>query len=299
MDRIDALGLFLAVAETGGFTQAARREGVSAGQVSKQIAALEERLGVRLFERSTRAVRLTGEGESLIEQARSILAMSDAIESLSDDTSSVPTGRVRMTAPLIYGARIIAPALAQLMSIHPALDIRLALSDRAADLVEEGFDLALRIGLMEDSALKGRKLGAAEIKLVAAPNWAAQNRLTHPDQLTEYGVAIDLNPANPRRWVFERGSDRADVRVSGRFESNSADAVRAMIIGGIGPGLVPEFCVNDDIADGRLIHLLPEWRLPAREIWALWPPGRFMPARVRTVVEHLALAVKACETTRP
>lgn len=287
MDRIDAWQLFLDVAEHGSFSEAARRAGVSAGQVSKRIAALEAQLKTRLFERTTRAVRLTDEGAALVERAASLVEAARALEAAPGGQAEL-SGQIRMTAPVTYGTRSIAPLVADFVAAHPGLSVRLALQDRHVDLIHEGYDLALRISAVADTSLVGRKLGEIQLKLVAAPDFLARHgRPERPRDLAELPCLIDHNLARPRQWRFSRGSEEETVRISGRFEADSAEAIRAACASGLGVALTPDFCVEDELACEDLVDVLPDWQGPTHEIWLIRPPGAYLAPRTRALIDHL------------
>lgn len=289
MDRIEAFRVFLAVAEHGSFSEASRRLGVSPGQVSKQVAALEARLKRRLFERSTRAVRLTPEGETLIESAQTLVDSLDTIEAgLSPENDEI-SGMIRLTAPVIYGANRVAPILADVLAEHERLSVRLSLSDRKTDMVEEGFDLAVRIGEQTDLALIGKKVRTEAMKVVASPAYLERaGRPQNPSELQAHECLIDLNVAQPKRWAFNQGDQDVAVRVDGRFESDSAEAIRAAAVSGVGIALTPGWCLGDSLENGDLVELFPDWTISPPEVWLVWPPGRYLPRRVRLVIDALA-----------
>ena len=296
MDRVDAWRLFLLVAELGSFSEAARRAGVSAGQVSKQIAALEKSLEVRLFERTTRAVRATAEGTEMVERARALIEAADALAAPGEGDGAL-TGTIRISAPVIYGTRTLAPAIVAFLEQHPGLNVRLILADRRVDLVNEGFDLALRIGEMSDGSLVGRKLQTQRLRLMASPDFLARHGpIRSPQDLARVPCLIDLNVSLPRQWRLVRNGQVETVRVDGRFETDSAEVIREACLKGLGVGLIPEFCVDGTAltdAEGGLVDLLPDWTTPEREAWLLWPPGRYLAPRTRALVDHLVDALKA------
>ena len=187
MDRIDAYRIFLTVAELGSFSATARRLGLSTGQVSKQIAALENHLKLRLFERTTRAVRLTNEGANLVSEVTSLVEAAERIEAGGGEEASALTGIIRMTAPVIYGANTVSPLIAEFLAGNPGLSVRLSLSDRRADLVEDGFDLAVRVGEMSDTSLIGKRLKRERITLLASPDYLnARGRPAEPEDLSAH-----------------------------------------------------------------------------------------------------------------
>lgn len=288
MDRIESLRVFLSVAEHGSFTEAARRLGISAGQVSKQISALESRLKKRLLERSTRAVRLTSEGDALLNTARDLVTTMDGLEAGLTESNEEAHGLVRMTAPVVYGAKRLAPLLASFMADNPAISVRLSLSDRKMDLVEEGIDLAIRIGDHTDLGLIGKRLSTETIALVASRDYLDRTgRPSHPEELQVRDCMIDLNMSQPRKWVFYKGNEEFVARVDGRFESDSAEATEAAARAGLGIAISPQWCARRKAPDPELEHILTEWKLPSPEVWALWPPGRYLPGRVRKLVDYL------------
>ena len=288
MDRIEAFRIFLSVAENGSFTEASRQLGVSAGQVSKQIAALETRLKRKLFDRNTRTVRLTPDGEKLVETAGELVATMDRIETGQENEEADATGLIRMTAPVIYGARRLAPLIAEFMSHHPGISVRLSLSDRRTDLLEEGFDLALRIGEHSDTSLIGKRLTTEATRIIASDAYLKERGTPkRPAVLASHDCLIDLNMSQPRRWSFTKGSDVEAVRVSGRFESDSADAVLAAARAGLGIGLSPSWCRREDEYNG-LVSILTDWDPMRPEVWILWPPGQVLPVRARLLVDFLS-----------
>lgn len=294
MDRVEALRVFLSVAEHGSFTEASRRLGVSPGQVSKQIAALEAQLKKRLFERSTRAVRLTDEGEGLISTAQQIVDQMDSLTAGNAVDETDASGLVRITAPVIYGARRLAPLLSRFLSEHPNISIRLSLSDRKVDLVEDGYDLAVRIGTPNDSGLIGRRLATERLRLMASDSYIQKHGTpTSPQELQLHECVIDLNVAQPRRWRFTKDGETVDVRVNGRFESDSAEAVGAAAEAGLGIAQTPQWCIETGNAPSGMQYVLTDWEAPQPEVWLLWPPGPYLPHRVRRVVDALADYLKS------
>ena len=287
MDRIEAFRIFLSVAENGSFTEASRQLGVSAGQVSKQIAALETRLKRKLFDRNTRTVRLTPDGEKLVETAGELVATMDRIETGQENEEADATGLIRMTAPVIYGARRLAPLIAEFMSEHPGISVRLSLSDRRTDLLEEGFDLALRIGEHSDTSLIGKRLTTEATRIIASESYLEEHGTPkRPADLSGHDCLIDLNMSQPRRWAFTKGDEVESVRVSGRFESDSADAVRAAARAGLGIGLSPSWC-RTEAEDSGIVSVLNDWHPMRPDVWILWPPGQVLPARARLLVDYL------------
>lgn len=293
-DRIDAWDLFLKVAEFGSFSEAARRAGVSPGQVSKTISALEDQVSARLFERTTRAVRLTAEGEARLEPARALIEAAGRLRT-GEETGDALVGTIRISAPVIYGARILSPLIGQFLNRNPGLSVRLTLTDHRSDLVADGLDMALRIGTLSDSSLRGRKLSTVALRLLASPALIEdRERPRSPAALAALPCVIDLNLPEPRRWTFMRDGDSETVRIDGRLETDSAEVVLQAVSAGVGVGLVPDFCLGPDRLAG-LVTLLPEWEAPARDVWLLWPSGRHLAPRTRALVDYLASTLPAMQ----
>ena len=288
MDRIDSLRIFLSVAENSSFSEAAREIGISAGQVSKQIAALEMRLKLRLFDRSTLRVRLTAEGEQLIDKAKLIVENVDAIETGHFEDDEALTGLVRITAPVVYGAYRIAPLVSEFMKVNPTTSVRLSLSDRKTDLIEEGFDVAIRIGSHTDMGLIGKKLAHESVRLVASKAYLQNHGAPlKPEDLQSHECLIDTNLPEPRRWRFNNGIDEQTIRVDGRYESDSLQAIMSAAQAGLGIAQLPCWCTSQVADMENLTVLLENWAPPQPEVWILWPPGRYLPVRVRLLIDFI------------
>ncbi len=290
MDRIDAMRLFIAVADHGGFSNAARREGVSPAHVSKKVAKLEALLGARLLERTTRTVSLTPAGAAYLERAKSIVADLDALEDGVRAAHAEAAGVIRLSAPVDFGARRLTPIVLDFMDAHPGVEVRLSLNDRFVDLIDEGFDAAVRIGALEDSSLIARRLTSACMAVAVAPEHPAAAAVRTPQDLASQPCIIDSNAEHPRRWRFLKSGDACEVRVRGRFTVNSPEAVRRAALRGHGVARTPEFALAEDMRAGRLVGLLPDWAPEPRDVWVVFPQNRFLSARLRLLVEHLATA---------
>lgn len=289
MDRIDALRLFVSVAEFGSFTRAAEREGMTPGAASKQITALETRLQARLFERTTRSVRLTDAGEALLDRVRPWLDEYDALEEGVADARLAPAGVLRVSAAVDFGSQKLMEPIASFMAEWPAVEVRLSLADRMVDLVEEGFDVAVRIGNLPDSALIARQLAPACLAVVAAPAYIeAAGMPGHPSDLANHQLIIDRNKPSPHVLKFQRGEETEEVRVNGRLTLNGARAAIAAASAGVGIACAPSWASEDALADGRLIPVMPDWEPEHRHLWAVFPSSRYLTHRVRLFVDHLS-----------
>lgn len=289
MDRIDALRLFCSVAELGSFTRAAEREAMTPGAASKQITALEQRLQARLFERTTRSVRLTDAGAALLDRVQPWLDEYDALEEGVADARSAPAGMLRVAAPVDFGAQRLIPIITDFMTAWPRVEVRLSLADRMVDLVNEGFDVGVRIGNLTDSALIARRLAPACLVSVASPAYLERaGRPAHPDDLTRHEVIIDRNKPAPQLLKFTRGAEEVEVRVNGRISLNGAVAAIAAASAGAGIACSPRWAAQEALDSGEVEEVMSDWEPDHRVLWAVFPSNRYMTHRVRMFVDYLA-----------
>lgn len=289
MDRIDSLKLFTAVAELESFTRAAERLGMTPGAASKQISALEERLQVRLLERTTRSVRLTDAGQALLDRVRPWLVEYEGIEhGLAAETAKA-AGTLRISAPVDFGAsKLIPPAIA-FMEKWPEVEVRLEFSDRMVDLVDEGYDLSVRIGHLGDSTLIAKRLAPACLAVIASPGYLEREGMpSHPDELIRHACIIDRNKPAPNLWRFTRGSQVVEAKVQGRLTLNGARAAVSAAAEGAGIACPPAWAAEEALAAGRVVRLLDGWEPDHRDLWAVFPSNRYLAHRVRLFVDFLA-----------
>jgi len=288
MDRIDALKLFAAVAELESFTRAAERQGMTAGAASKQIAALEDRMQARLLERTTRSVRLTDAGRALLERVGPWLSEYEAIEQGLVADQAAAAGVLRVAAPVDFGSSQLIGPVTAFMARWPAVEVRLELSDRMVDLVDEGFDLGVRIGQLTDSSLIARRLAPAPLKLFASPAYLnGAGAPDHPYDLSKHDCIIDRNKPAPNLWRFHRGDDSVEVKTSGRLSLNGARAAVAAACAGAGIAGSPAWAAQEALDAGTVVEVLPDWALDHRDLWAVFPSNRYLAHRVRLFVDHL------------
>jgi len=288
MDRFDEIGAFAAVADARSFTQGARRLGVSSAQVSKLVAKLENRLGARLLNRTTRDVSLTDTGRAYLERARVLLEDFEALEtSVRDETG--PKGLLKISAPMSFGASQLTPALLDFASAYPEVSLDVSSTDRMVNLVEDGFDVGVRIGVLADSSLIARKLAPVRLVTCAAPAYLqrAGTPLT-PQDLMGHEAIIDTNASDPLVWRFSSDNDSHDVRVHGRLRFAGADACVAAAVRGIGITRSPAFSAAQDLREGRLVPLLCAYEPEQIYVHAVYPHGRHLAAKVRAFVDFLA-----------
>jgi DNA-binding transcriptional LysR family regulator len=240
MDRIDALRLFSAVAELESFTRAAERQGLTPGAASKQISALEDRVQARLLERTTRSVRLTDAGRALLDRVRPWLSEYEAIENGLAADQAAAAGALRVSAPVDFGGQCLIKPVAAFMERWPSVEVRLELADRMVDLVDEGYDVAVRIGALTDSSLIAKRLADAPLTLFASPDYLrAAGTPAHPSELSRHACIIDRNKPAPNLWRFHRGGDSVEAKVHGRLSLNGARASVAAACVGAGIACSP------------------------------------------------------------
>jgi DNA-binding transcriptional LysR family regulator len=287
VDRLSEYESFLRVSRTGSFTSAAADLGVSASAISKQVKSLEERLGVRLLNRTTRRVALTEEGRAFSERMESIVGDIAEAESAVTASASEPRGVLRVGAPMDFGRLHLAEPIARFAASHPRLEIEIELSDRFVDLVEEGLDVIVRIGELADSSLVSRRLAPCRRVICAAPGYL--DRHGRPAQVEELGSHHRIGYAyeTERSWLFEsaEGPVRVDVPVAHR--SNNGEITSAMVVAGLGIGLLPTFIISDELRAGRLETLLADQLTSVIPIHAVYPHRKHLSAKVRAFVDHL------------
>jgi len=293
MDRIDALRLFVRLAERGSFSAAAKELKVKQSTASKWIAELEAEWGVGLVERTTRSLHLTDAGRRLLAHATHLLGAFDDMARELRDKSPEPSGRVRLSVPVAFGRMFVVPAVAEFLLDNPKVQAELVLDDRYVDLVDRGFDLAVRVGVPTDTSARARKLANGRRCLVASPAYIeAHGEPKTPRDLAAHECLVHGEMDAATLWRFGHAREaEIPVTVRGRAAANSSDAVHGMARAGLGIALLAEWLVADDLAHGRLVSLLPAYPAPPAPVFVLTPPGRFMPSAVRALSEHLATSL--------
>lgn len=289
MDLIGPMRAFVRVYETGSFSGLARAANTTQATISRRIAALESHLGARLFERTTRAVTPTEAGARFYERAVAALdAVAEAEAAVKRGRAEV-SGTLRLACPVAFGRLHVVPRLPKFLARHPALKLDLILSDAFADLVEEGIDLALRIGEVTEAGLTARRIGETRRATVAAPSYLkARGIPAHPRDLADHDCVIYTRLATGARWRFEGAGGAIDVDVDGRFRANNSEAVREAVLAGLGIGVVPVWLLGDEIARKKVRVLLPEFEPKRLPISALRASRRFEPAKTRAAIDFLA-----------
>jgi len=290
MINIGELEVFVRVVQAGSFSAAARQLDLTPSAVSKQIARLEDRLGARLLNRTTRRLNATEVGSAFYERCARILADMAEAEQAVIDLHEAPRGLLRMSLPLSFGRLHIVPLIPEFLAAYPEVRIDLSFNDRMVDLIEEGMDLAVRVGELSDSSLIARRLAPNRRVVCGSPSYFEQaDRPEQPSDLSSHNCLVYTYRALRHEWRF-RGpnGDEEMVRVSGRLESNEAEALRASVLAGVGLGLLPLWLVGHDVKAGRLLEVLPDYHVPDSAIYAVYPAGRHLSPKVRAFVDLLA-----------
>jgi DNA-binding transcriptional LysR family regulator len=286
----EALAIFAKVVEMRSFAGAAAELALSKGTVSKAVTRLEQRLGARLFNRTSRQLALTDAGQRLSERATQLLVDGEAAENEALAQSVVPRGLVRLAAPMTYGVKVIGPILPEFLAAYPEVSIDLHLSDATVDLIGEGFDAGVRIARLPDSSLVARRLCGMRRYTVATPAYLKQyGRPTHPMHLAQHKCFGYAYLSTPGVWHYVNAAgEQATVRPSGQLRVNNGEATLPSLLAGLGIADLPDFIVGDAIADGRLEVILKDWKQPEGAVHLVTPPGGPRPARVEVLAEFLA-----------
>jgi len=289
MDNLEGLPVFVRAVREGSFSAAARALGLTPSAVSKQIGRLEDQLAVRLFNRTTRRLSLTEEGAAFYERTSRILADLDDAAAAVSSHRTVVRGRLRVTLPTAFGILHLLPVLPQFLARHPELTLEIDLNDRFVNMIEEGFDIALRVGDLEDSSLIGRRLAANRRVLAAAPAYLAGRAApSRPEDLLQHNCLVYTYRAQRYDWhLIDDEGEEHTITVSGNLETNNPMMLHGAALDGHGIILSPLWLIGPDIKAGRLQHVLPAYHWPDSAIQAVYPPGRHLSARVRSFVDFL------------
>ena len=290
MDRLRSLNALIAVVESGSFVAAAQRLHSSKAAISRYIQELETYLGVRLLQRSTRRVALTEAGRDYYQRAKQILTDLDDADSAVGANNASLVGNIRINAPLTFGTRYLAPLWAEFMEHHPAITLDIELNDRRVDLLEEGFDLAIRIGNLADSSLVSRRLANSHAVLCASPSYLEKYGIpATPEELTQHqAISYSYMPTGDIWHFHSANNGERAIAVKARMHTNNGDTIRAAVLAGQGIALQPIFQVGPDIKEGKLQTFLPEWSGPAFGIHAVYPSRKNLSLKVKTLIDYLA-----------
>ncbi|MBI4194399.1 MAG: LysR family transcriptional regulator [Betaproteobacteria bacterium] len=290
MDRLTSMQVFVTVVETGSFAKASERHGFSRAMVTRHVMELEHRLGARLLNRTTRKLSLTEAGAAYFERCQQVLVDVEEADAVVAHLSGKPRGRLRINAALSFGVRYLAPVVGQYLQRYPEVTVDLSLNDRIVDLVEEGYDLAIRIGALVPSNLIARKLGVTRLVVCGSPEYFARRGMPRiPADLSKHCCFAYSYWTTPDQWPFTDAAGRTEVvKVAGTFTANNGDALCAAAVGGAGLIYEPSFIVADDLAAGRLTAALADYDTRELGIHAVYASRRHLSAKVRTFVDFLA-----------
>lgn len=298
MDRFDELEVFVAILDAGSLSGAARRLRRSAPAVTRALAALEDRVGARLLERTTRRLAPTQAGLRLAETARRVLA--DYQDAVREDDSAELRGKLRITAPHVFGRRHVTPAIIDFLDLHPALQVEMVFNDRNLDLIEHGIDLALRIGALPDTGMVARKVGQVTPILVASPDYLARRGVPDtPLALEGHDVIFNAVRGNSTEWRFRDNGRELAVRLAPRLSVNEVDAMLMAVLAGRGIGRPLSYQVADQLASGALLRILAPYEPAALPVQLLVPSARHMPPRLRACFDFLVERLSALPVIAP
>ncbi|MGF6782363.1 LysR family transcriptional regulator [Paraburkholderia sp. GAS334] len=288
MDRLIAMETFVCVVESGTFSGAARLLNVGQPAVSKTIALLEERLSVRLLLRSTRGLTPTEAGQAFYGRAKRAIEEAEEAELAARGAGSNLTGRLRVCAAVTFARLHIVPAIGRFLETHPDLNIDLVLDDRNIDLLEEGIDIALRMGQLEDSSMTARKIGEVPRRVVGTPAYFQRAGIpASPADLSTHQAIVYNQRGGGGTWTFRRESSEVAVVVSGRVGTTAAEGIRAAVLANLGLAVVSEWMFSPELKSGEVRSVLNDWHLPPIELWAVFPGGRMVNAKTRAFLNFL------------
>ncbi|WJD60486.1 LysR family transcriptional regulator [Pseudomonas kurunegalensis] len=287
MNPYEDMRIFAQVMEAGSFTAAADRLGMSKQSVSRRLMQLEERLGVRLLNRSTRRLDATPLGQHYYQSALRLLGEVQQVEHDISGQAQALRGTLRLSAPLSFAMAHLGCLLTEFLQLHPQVDVEVDLSDRAVDLIGEGYDLALRIGALEDSSLIARRIASVERVYCASPDYLqARGVPTAPDELVRHDC-LPYGHSRQVQWQFRQGGKAQAIPVAGRMRANNGELLRDAAIAGMGVTYLPTFIVGQALAAGRLVSVLEDWTPPALQLSAVYPQHRQVARPVQGFVDFL------------
>ncbi|WP_426699834.1 LysR substrate-binding domain-containing protein [Rhodanobacter sp. Col0626] len=289
MNKLAGMEMFVRVVESGSFAAAAETSQVSATMVAKHIRAIEDRLGARLLHRTTRRQQLSDVGRLYYERCKQVLAEVELADASASELQASPRGRLRLIAPVSFGSHSLVPVLGEYMERHREVSIELTLDNRRPNLVDEGFELGIHIGDIDEPGLVARPLQPYRRRLAAAPGYIARHgEPEHPKQLSSHEcLGLSYWRRHDRWRLVGPAGETCDVSVKGRFTANQGNALRIAAVNGIGIVLQPEAVLADDLAVGRLLPILPEWSLMPSPMYLIYAQDRRPTAKLRSVVDFL------------
>jgi DNA-binding transcriptional LysR family regulator len=295
MDRLALMETYVCVVETGSFSAAAKRLGIGQPAVSKSIAQLEERLGARLLLRSTRGLTPTEAGQNFFEGARRTIAQADEADNAARGSGANLTGRLRLCAAVTFARLHVVPHIKSFLDAHPELEIDVLLDDRHIDLLEQGIDVALRMGELSDSSMTARRIARGRRVVVATPAYlAAHGAPQVPADLVDHAAVVYVKDSGGTgSWSFRQHSTEVSVAVGGRLRVSAAEGVRAAVFADMGIAIASEWMFAPELASGQVRAVLTDWELPAIDLWAVYPSGRLASAKARAFVAFVQQIMQA------
>jgi|TARA_Y100000310_G_scaffold317937_1_gene371408 DNA-binding transcriptional LysR family regulator len=296
MDRLSAMSMFVRVVETGSFSAVAKEIHTTQPTISKNIAELESWLGAKLLNRSTRSLRLTESGADYYERCVAILQEVDEAEQSVGQLQTLPKGVVRISTVVAFGRLHIVPRLAEFFASYPDIHIDVRMNDRIVDLVEEGVDVAFRMGKLPDSSLVAKTLCSSPMVTVATPGYLKSHGIPqHPRELKEHDCVIYTEWARSHDIDYLEEGEPLRVRVDGRLLTNNSEAMRAALLSGLGIAKAPKWLVGDALKSGELVSILADYQTNPVDIHAVYPSGRHLPSKVRCLIDFFAEQCTQCE----
>jgi len=293
---LNEVATFVRVVESGGFSAAAGLLGVPKSTVSRRISRLEDKLAVRLLHRTTRQMRLTEAGRAFFDRVAHPVSLLHEASVATVEESTEPRGVLRVTAPIDFGHAYLDEIVAGFVEQHPEVHVYVELSNRTVDLVQEGFDVALRAGSLDDSSLVARRLGAIELKLFASTTYAETHGLpTRPEELSDHRCVLFRPRNTTKHWRLGTADEEVDVEVRGVVSASDFGFIRRMVQAGLGVGLMPAFFGIRACKAGVMVPVLPEWATKSGALHLLYPTNQHMPAKVKAFRDYLLAALDSFE----
>ncbi|MEI6706177.1 MAG: LysR family transcriptional regulator [Methylococcales bacterium] len=290
MDKLTGMSVFVRVAKAGSFAAGASEMGISRAMATKHIMQLEGSLGTRLFNRTTRSLNLTDVGASYLERCQQVLLDIDEMEAAVTHLQTEPRGVLKISAPPVIGATHITRAVAEFLKIHPDLKVDMILQSSPIDLIDEGIDIAIYLGDLDDTSMVARKLASSSMVVCGSPDYLARHGIPYtPEDLYNHSCLINWASSPRSKWKFKGKSGYTTINVSGRMQSNVADANRIAAVNGLGLVMLATYVVGRDIEKGKLIPVLENYTLPPLDIHAVYPHRKYLSAKVRRFLDFLQI----------
>lgn len=288
MDKLTSMNVFVRVAKAGSFAGGARDLGISRAMATKHIMQLEGHLGTRLFNRTTRSLRLTEVGASYLDRCQQVLEDVEEMEAAVTHLQTEPRGVLKISAPHVIGTTHVAPALAEFLKLHPDLSVDIILQGNMSDLVDEGIDMAIHLGGIEDTSMIARKLASSPLAVCGSPAYFEQYGIPlTPEDLVNHSCLVNWSIPPRDQWVFKGPSGDIMIKVTGRILTNVADPIRVAAIQGLGLVMLPRYIVGKDIEKGKLQAVLEDYELSPLEIHVVYPHRKYLSAKVRKFLDFL------------